>query len=86
METESRTKSMAVLVLAILGSNWPDSMTEGYEYFSIQFNIRCSSLVTRELLKLLRTDTEGGALRIAAAELLGKGFPIWKQCKAEIHS
>jgi hypothetical protein len=66
-DSEKDSKSLAILVLAILGSQWPDSMDK-----------ELTSQVTNELLKLLNQDTEGGALRIAAAELLGKGFPIWK--------
>lgn len=66
-DSEKDSKSLAIIVLAILGSQWPDSMDKDL-----------TAQVTNELLKLLNSDTEGGALRIASVELLGKGFSIWR--------
>eukprot|EP01125_Pyxidicula_operculata_P017167 TRINITY_DN5990_c0_g1_i2.p1 TRINITY_DN5990_c0_g1~~TRINITY_DN5990_c0_g1_i2.p1 ORF type:complete len:1203 (+),score=204.53 TRINITY_DN5990_c0_g1_i2:24-3632(+) len=62
-----KTKSLAVLVLGILGSERPDSLTADV-----------SNLVTEAIMDLLFKENSA-KLRVAAVELLGKGFSAWSK-------
>eukprot|EP01130_Rhizamoeba_saxonica_P012891 TRINITY_DN5476_c0_g2_i1.p1 TRINITY_DN5476_c0_g2~~TRINITY_DN5476_c0_g2_i1.p1 ORF type:complete len:1128 (-),score=210.08 TRINITY_DN5476_c0_g2_i1:80-3022(-) len=65
LSSRNKTKTLAVLVLGILGSEKPDSLTD-----------ELAGQVTMEMLTLLFSETSV-KLRTAAVEILGKGFQTW---------
>ncbi|PRP73963.1 WD40 repeat-containing protein [Planoprotostelium fungivorum] len=67
---EDDHRFVSVIVLAVLGSRYPDALQKG-----------TGVTITNELVRLLNNEDRVGdnvALRIAASELIGKGFLIWK--------
>jgi len=66
-DTNPRSKTLAILVLGILGGRFPDAL-----------DTELTAEVSNEL-QILLTKERDYTLRIAAAELIGKGFPYWKK-------
>lgn len=66
-DANRKSKSLAVLVLGIIGSERPDSLTPDI-----------STQVTMAIMDLLFQESSA-KLRVAAVELLGKGFGEWSK-------
>lgn len=73
-ESHRKSKSLAVLVLGILGTERPDALS-----------LEITSHVTNALLDLLYQENNA-KLRVAAVELLGRGFVTWSEHIDDVNS
>eukprot|EP01114_Cavostelium_apophysatum_P014603 TRINITY_DN3823_c0_g1_i3.p1 TRINITY_DN3823_c0_g1~~TRINITY_DN3823_c0_g1_i3.p1 ORF type:complete len:1445 (-),score=432.44 TRINITY_DN3823_c0_g1_i3:36-4370(-) len=73
MKENPDSKIQSILTLAICGSQYPDCLDR-----------ELSALVTQELLKIVQDENQDSSNRILAAELLGKGFQLWRQYISDI--
>jgi len=48
--------------------------------FFLCFCFSISVKVVKELLRVMQMENEVPSLRLAAAELIGKGYVLWKNC------